>query len=328
MGELRKVQRTQTGTFFVSLPHSWACRCGLQKGFVVSIMESGDGKLLLDAKHDAEPSLSTVVSRPGPYLSREIIGDYLLGFDVIRVEAKENISFEIREIVKKAVSNLIGLEIIEEDFSSITLQCLLELSGFPPEKIMRRGYAIAAGMHRDVINAFITGDLTIAKNVIARDDESNRLYFLLVRILRTLVQNSSLSQKLGVSPRECLDYRLAGSLVEAIGDECVRIAQMTVELEGKKLDKTLCKLFLKFQATCFESHENAVRAFFSSDITLAEKVRSMHEEIEKRYSEIEESARVQSLDIVPQILSIATFLRRIYGHSVDIADLAVPRANH
>jgi phosphate uptake regulator len=54
MGELRKVQRTPTGTFFVCLPRSWAEEHGLKKGVLVSLDETGDGKLLIDPKYDAE----------------------------------------------------------------------------------------------------------------------------------------------------------------------------------------------------------------------------------------------------------------------------------
>lgn len=325
MGELRKVQRTPTGTFFVCLPRAWADRCNLQKGAVVSITESGDGKLFVDAKYDTEPSPRMAILKPGPFLGREIIGKYLLGFDIIRIEAKERISFDVRDTIKKTVSRLVGLEIIEEDYSNIVLQCLLEPSSFPPEKIMRRGYTIAAGMHRDIVNAFVSGDTQLAKSVIARDDESNRLYFLLVRILRTIIQNPSLSEKLGVSPIECLDYRLAASLVEAIGDECARVAMKTMELEGKKLGKDLCKLFLEFRTVCFEAHENALTAFLTGDMKLAEDVRDRRDKMEKMFSSIEEGARSQSLDVVPQILAAASFLRQIYEHSVDIADLVMPR---
>ncbi len=325
MSELRKVQRTPTGTFFVCLPRAWADRYGLQRGSVVAINETSDGKLLIDPKYGAEPSPRTITLKPGPYLSREILGKYLLGFDIIHVEAKERISFEVRDTVKKTVSRLIGLEIVEEDYSGIALQCLLEPSGFPPEKILRRNYAIVAGMHRDVVNSLVDGDLQLAKGVIARDDESNRLYFLLVRILRTIVQNPSLSEKLGVRPIECLDYRLAASLVEAIGDECVRVALKTVELKGAKLAEGLRKLFVDFHMACFEAHENALKAFLSGDVALAESVRGMREKIEKTFANIEKVARAQSLDIVPQILATASFLRQIYEHSVDVADLAVPK---
>jgi phosphate uptake regulator len=325
MSELRRVQRTSSGTFFVCLPKSWAQRCNLKRGVVVGISEGANGKLVIDAKYGSELLLKTVILEPGPLLGREIVANYLLGVDVIRVQGRERIGFEVREAVKSTVSGLIGLEIVEEDKSGIVLQCLLEPSGFPPEKILRRAYAIAAGMHRDVVNAFVEGEIQLAKSVIARDNESNRLYFLLVRILRTIIQNPSLSEKLGVGPIECLDYRLVASLVEAMGDECVRMAQKTVELKGAKPDKELGKLFTDFQALCFEAHEKALTAFLAADIDLAEKVRDMRKIVEKEFACIEGLAQAQSIDVVPRILAIASFLRQMYEHSVDISDLAVPR---
>jgi phosphate uptake regulator len=325
MSELRKVQRTPGGTFFVCLPKSWAEQYGLRKGSVLALSETDEGKLVVDAKHDIEPSPRVATLKPGPYLGREIIGEYLLGYDAIRVEGKDRISFETRDVIKNTVSHLVGLEIVEEDFASIVLQCLLEPSSFPPEKILRRGYTIASSMHRDVAKAFVDGDVALARSVMARDDESNRLYFLLVRILRTIIQNPSLSEKLGVSPIECLDYRLAASLVEAIGDECVRLSMKTVELNGEKLDQDPRKQFLTLHAVCFEAQEEALAAFLTGAIDVAEKVRAMRNKVEREFAKLEEVARAQSLDIVAQILSAASFLRQIYEHSVDIADLAVPK---
>ncbi|MGB9740429.1 MAG: PhoU domain-containing protein [Candidatus Bathyarchaeia archaeon] len=325
MSELRKVQQTPSGTFFVCLPKSWAERCSLQRGGIVALSETSDGKLLIDPQYSVEAPPRTITLKLGPYLSREVIGAYLLGYDIIRVESKERISFDVRENVKETATRLVGLEIVEEDYSKIVLQCLLEPSGFPPEKILRRGYAIVAGMHRDVVNAFIDGDIQAAKGVVARDDESNRLYFLLVRILRTIIQNPSLSDKLGVSPIDCLDYRLAASLVEAIGDECVRVALKTAELKGAKVAEELRKLFVDFHMLCFGAHENALKAFFDNDISIAEEVRNMRGKIEKVFTDIERVARSQSLEVVPQILAIASFLRQIYEHSVDIADLVMPK---
>ena len=325
MGEMRKVQRTPSGTFFVCVPKAWAKRHGLERGDIVAVNETSDGRLLIDPKYGVERAPRTITLGPGPYLNREIVGKYLLGFDIIRVEAEKRISFEVREVVKKTVNHLIGLEIVEEDYSGIVLQCLLDPSGFPPEKILRRGYAIAAGMHRDVVNALVDRDVHLARSVIARDDEVNRLYFLLVRILRTVLQNPSLSEKLGVRQIECLDYRLAASLVEAIGDECVRAALKTVELKDTKLTEDLKKLFVNFHMACFEAHENALKAFFAGDIDLAESVKGMREKVEKSLADVEKVARAQSLEVVPQILAVASNLRQIYAHSVDIADLVMPK---
>jgi phosphate uptake regulator len=323
MSELRKVQRTATGTFFVCLPRAWAEEHGLKKGGLVALDETGDGKLLIDPKYSAEqlPRVTTLTT--GPYLGREIIGHYLLGFDIIRIEAKEGIDFDVRNVVKATVGSLIGLEIVEENYSQIVLQCLLEPSGFPPEKILRRNYAIVAGMNRDVVNSFVDGDLQRAKSVIARDDESNRLYFLLVRILRTIIQNPRLSEKLGISPIECLDYRLAASLIEAIGDASVKIAAKTMELDGVKPSEELRKLLVGLQAICYDAHEQALKSFTNKDISLAEQVRNMHEKMEALFADIEAAAKVQPVEVMPQILAAASFLRQIYEHSVDLADLVV-----
>ncbi len=323
MGELRKVQRTPTGTFFVCLPRSWAEEHGLRKGTLVSLDETGDGKLLVDPKYNAEQLPRMATLNAGPYLSREIIGRYLLGFDIIRIEAKERIDFDIRNIVKKTVSSLIGLEIVEESYSQIVLQCLLEPSGFPPEKILRRNYAIVAGMSRDVANSFINGDLQLAKSVIARDDESNRLYFLLVRILRTIIQTPRLSEKLGVTSIDCLDYRLAASLIEAIGDACVQIAAQTIALNGNKPSGELQKLLVGLHAMCYDAHEQALKSFATKDIALAENVRIMQGKIEKSSADIEKVAQAQSVEVMPQILAASSFLKQIYEHSVDLADLVI-----
>lgn len=325
MSEIRKVQRTPSGTFFVTLPKSWAGNRGLKRGSIVSIKETNDGRLVVDPEHGVERPPRSITLGSGAYLSREIVGKYLLGFDIIRVEAKKRISLDVRNTVKKAANRLIGLEIVEEDYSGIVLQCLLDHSGLPPMKILHRGYAIACGMHRDVVNSLISGDIRIAESVMARDNEVNRLYFLLVRILRTVVQNPGLSEKLGVRPIDCLDYRLAGSLVEAIGDECVRIALKAINLHGAEFTEELKRSFIEFHEVCFEAQEDAMNAFFRGDVGIAEGIKDTRGKIEEIFTNIERITKAESLDIVPQILTVASIMRQIYEHSIDIADLVMPK---
>lgn len=325
MSTVRKIQCTPGGTFFVTVPKSWAERYGLKRGSIVAVDDASNGKLMIDAKYDTGPTPRSATLKVGPHLGRELIGEYLLGFDIIHVESKNRVTPEARDTVKSVVDGLIGLEIVEEDYSRIVLQSLLEPSGFPPEKILRRGYSIVAGMHRDAVNALIDGDLPLAKNVMARDNEGNRLYFLLVRILRTIVQNPSLSEKLGVTPIECLDYRLVASLVEGIGDKCVRIAQTAVEMKGMKLSEELKKMLIDLHTLCFGAHENALEAFLAANIDMAESVRAKSDKVNRAFVGIEKVAKAESLSIVPQVLAVSSFLREIYDHSVDLSDLAIPK---
>jgi phosphate uptake regulator len=324
MGELRKVQQTPTGTFFVCVPRAWAQQNGLKKGALVSVDVGSDGKLLVDAKYTVEPMPMVTSLNVGPYLGREIIGRYLLGYDCIDIVAKDRIDSAVRKVVKSTASSLAGLEIVEETSSKISLQTLMQQpSGFIPEKILQRNYAIVAGMIRDAANSFICGDVELAKNVTERDAESNKLYFLLVRILRTIIQNPRLSEKLGITPIECLDYRLAASLIEGIGDACVQVAAKTIVLNGVKLSGELQKLMIDLQSICFEAHEQALKSFVTKDISLAENVRNLRGKIDVTYTSIETVAKESSVDLMPHILAAGSFLRQIYEHSVDLADLVV-----
>ncbi|UCE96846.1 MAG: phosphate uptake regulator PhoU [Candidatus Bathyarchaeota archaeon] len=322
--ELRKVQRTVSGTFFVSLPKEWAERVGLSKGTALAMSESIDGQLCLFTQHDEERTHLGVVLKPSPYLSREIVGKYLLGYDEIRVEAKGRISSEERALIKETSNRVIGLEIVEEDFASIVLQSLLG-SASSPETILRREYNIASSMHRDAINAFLDGDFHLARNVIARDVETNRFYFLLVRTLRTLIQNPSLGEKWKIRSIDCLDYRLCASFVEAIGDRAGELACKTLALKDAEISREVSQLIGMFHSKVFESQEKALKAFFNRSVILAEEVKDVKVKIEAMLHEIESVVKKQPTEIVPIILAMASSIYRIFGHCVDIADLVMPR---
>lgn len=323
--DLRKIQRTGGGTFFVCLPKKWASRVGLDKSSVVALSETPDGRLILDAKYNIERVPEVAVVKPSTLLDREIMGKYLLGFDVIRVEARDRISSEDRERIKQASSRLIGLEIVEEDYSKIVMQCLLEPAAFPPDKILQREHSIASGMNRDAVTALVESDAHSAKNVVSRDIEVNRLYFLLVRILRTVIQNPGLSEKLGILPIDCLDYRLTASLVEAIGDQSVRLAEAAIDTKNAKIAKDLSQLMLRLHKVAFDTHENALKAMFTRDIGLAEALRNQRKDVEDLVNEIEATVHKGYSSIAPQMLTAATAMRQIYGHGVDIADLVMPK---
>ena len=324
--ELRKIQRTSGGTFFVCLPKDWAEKNGLKRGSTVSVFEAPDGRLIIDPKYDFETPLQTVVIKPSPFLERQIIGNYLLGYDIIEVESKGRISLADRELVKNVSSRLIGLEIVEENYSKIVLQSLLEPSSFPPEKILKREYSIASGMHRDAVTALIEGNPQSARNVIARDDEVDRLYFLLVRTLRKVIRYPRLGEKLGIKPIECLDYRLAASFIEDIGDRSVQIAESVIKLGEIGLPKDLVENLLRFHKIVYESHEDALKALFTHNDTLAESVRNKNKEVSKIFHEIEALAHSKPENIASTILTVAPSINQIYERSVDIADLVMPKA--
>jgi phosphate uptake regulator len=323
--ELRKIQRTRGGTFFVTLPKEWALKNGITRGSVVYTSVTSDGRLIIDPRYDLKHKPLAITIRPSPYLGREIIGKYLLGYDTIRISAKDRITMEQREIVKETVSKLIGLEIIEENHANIIIQCLLQPAALPPEKILRREYLISFGMFRDSMTAILQGDTQLARSVVARDNEVDRLYFLVVRILRTVIQNPRLSEKLEVFPIDCLDYRLTASLVESVGDQATQIAEHAIELEGIKLPEKIIAALRSLHESVNEAYQDAVAAFFSRSISLAESVREKEEKTKVLCEEAESACTGLPAEAYQRVISVISLIGRVYDHSVDISDLTIPR---
>jgi len=113
--ELRKLQRTPDGTYLVTIPKAWAKRVGLEQGSVVSYEERQDGRLLLSPRIDEERPPLEVILEASPFVRREIIERYLLGYDIIRIQSKDSLSPETRDEVRKTTKRLVGLEVLEED---------------------------------------------------------------------------------------------------------------------------------------------------------------------------------------------------------------------
>ncbi len=197
--ELRKLQRTPDGTFLVTIPKAWAKRVGLGAGSVVSYEERQDGRLLLSPKIDEERAPLEVVLDASPFVRREIIERYLLGYDIIRVQSKDSFSPDIREEVRRTTKRLVGLEVLEEDSKRIVLQCLVEPSLLNPERILRRLEMLSMPMQLDSVQAFVASNGALAKGVVERDEEVDRWYFLLVRLVRAAISDTYLLEKIKVS---------------------------------------------------------------------------------------------------------------------------------
>jgi len=322
--ELRRVQETG-GTFLVSLPRNWAKRSGLIKGSILAIVEREDGCLIVDPQYKLEKSVEVATIAPSPYLEREITGKYLLGFDTIKIEGKNRLPPDVSERARETVRRLIGLEIVEEDAYRIVLQCLLDPSSFPPEKILRREYLFASSMHKDALATLVEEDVPLAKGIVERDDEVDRLYFLIVRLLRTAVLNPRLSEKMDLAPIECLDYRLVASHIESIGDHSCEIARNIIEFAGTSLPKEVLQPLRRLGELSYEMHQNAIHAIFSKSLDPMGKVLEANIIARDIIRELDELFSGKPSRVISYASAVASALNRICNYSVDLADLVMPR---
>ena len=238
--EIRRVQEIG-GTCMVSLPKKWVRGLGIKKGSTLAIEMGREGALVIYPFRKERGPKYVEIRYPlssQSQLFNEMVAAYLSGYEVIKVKGVVRIDYRDREVIKDVARRLIGLEIVEEDATSITIQFLIEASSLNPKRLFTRMHVITRGMYTDAVSSIIDKDGELARVVIERDDEVDRLYFLLVRLLRSVALDPSLGVEVGLSPIDCLDYRVASGILEGVGDLSVQLAELwDVNIKNKEVLK-------------------------------------------------------------------------------------------
>ncbi len=323
MVNIRTLQQTggkSGSSFLVILPKDWVVRQKLSKGDPVVVAEREDGCLIIDPRLPKAGETRSTTAEIEHNLRWEITSRYLLGFDEIRIVSKDPITNEQRDELKHIIKRFVALEVIEEDDHQIVLRCLVDPTTLPVSTAMRRMNLITTRMIEDALNAYFEGIQKDAEEIIQRDDEVDRLFFLIVRELRSAVQYPRMSELMKITPVEALDYRLAAQYIERIADLAVDIAQRVEE----PLEKKLVKKLQLIGDTVKEMLADSVNNLFKFDSKKVTKV------IEAEKWLIDETAKLRQEIVTtpngqPQTqLYVVDSLLRMGEAAKDIADLALP----
>jgi phosphate uptake regulator len=177
-------------------------------------------------------------------------------------------------------------------------------------------------MQSDSINAFLDGDVSLAVEVIERDVEVNRLYFLIVRMLKIMVNDKREMSYL--KSTACLDWRMIATYSEDLGDtsvEFARIVKQYPQLRDTLSSDTLTKISRLSELTT-DVLDQSLACFFEQNGQGAEQLKGrirrqltvIHEEIE---SEISRLAK----EDVWKLSYLLNFLRDLRETAIDIGDL-------
>jgi len=306
----------------ISLPSQWVKSNKLKKGNIVPIDVNRDNSISIFPSDDALDETKEVAIQYSATsmdsLVNQVYGAYLLGYDIIRIKAGPQISFDDADRIKKAMRKLVGLEIVDEDGFNISAQFLLDANTLDAEKILRRMSSIVAGMYRDMLEAIKKKEGSIKRVISGRDDEVDRQYFLLVRLIRSAMMDQKLAGKLNLSNIDILDYRIAANLLESAGDYIVDLAASIQDLSKIKLVDEIAEA----GALVEKMQEKSVAAFVnknrSESIVVVRTYEKFHEIIEsiKDVSATAESAIT--------LLNMTHSMDKIARCWVDVADLVKP----
>ena len=313
------------GSFLVSIPKDWAKRNRVSKGDTVVVEELSERRLVvrpIEKEEGAPREVEVEYPREDlTYVINDVTGAYLLGYDIIRVQGRTVMTREDRERLKSTIGRLIGLEIIDEDSKKMTLQFLLEPIGLTPERIARRMMGMIEGMIKDAVEGVAARDPKLLALVAERDDELDRLYFLLVRAVRTAAMNQEVAQRYGLTPVEILDYRVLATFLESVGDTIAELSKkLAEELPSKDVSTDLVGGLKKL-----ESMESlALQSFLARKVSRSRgaylQMASLSNEVSEFSNRISRRPDAKAGDSVELI----GLLRRASRIFVDISDLSAP----
>jgi phosphate uptake regulator len=326
--EIRRVQVTGGASFVVTVPKDWAEGQGIKKNDPVGLIVQPDGTLLITKRITEDPVQrvkvidSSTITDPA-YLFRLLIGSYITGFTTIRIITKQRFPPFVRTIVRDFTQMTIGQEVVEETDTVIAIKDLLNPSEMPFDNTIKRMFVIVKNMHQDAIVALETHNRTLAQDVINRDTDADRLNWLIARQTNMLMQNASLSRKMGISPGLAMHYYMLSRIIERVGDHAVRIAEHSLPIIDVDFDKKFMNAIKKSSAMSLEIFERSIVTFFNADMKEAHRNIESIMELENICGEINNMVLKQDTLVALNIAYISESIRRAGEYAGDISETVI-----
>ncbi len=319
----RKVQKTGGSTYFVTLPKEWATGIGISQGSVVTLMPNDSGALLLVPDTLPERNRCTIDLEDWGFerLQREIISRYIAGFDTILIRG-ERIRPEQRRNVRTIAQGLVGLEIFEETQQTVDLHALVNVRDSPVDKTLGRVVDITRAMLGDAVVAFCQHDEELARDVMERDSDIDRLVLLVARQFSLLLRDLLLEEDFGLSRIQFLHFHEVADQVERVADHAVKISEATLALDTAVVPPTAKEITARAEDST-RIFERAVRSFVDRDAELANGVLEAREHSEELFSITRRTASEKQPEAASSISIVLDSLLRIREYGFNIAENAL-----
>ncbi|MHA1147187.1 MAG: PhoU domain-containing protein [Promethearchaeota archaeon] len=326
--EIRKVQQTGGSSFIVSLPKEWIVKHGVQKNDSLGIISQPDGNLLVTPDPNSQETLKIKEIdvdeiKDYNYLFRLLIGTYIMGFNEINVISSKKIERFVRECVASFTKIVIGPEIFEETNNKIRIKDLLNPKEMPFETTIRRMYILVEGMHEDAITALKEGNKEKAEDIVQRDNEIDRLHWLIGRQTHIVLRDIILCQKMNITLEDAVHFQQVSRLLERIGDHAVKIATNVIYLIDYNISKVVIEKITKASKISMKLLEKSLDSWLQKDIILAnDNIESIQELIDA-CEEITGNFNNKDVESFVFIDNVLESVRRTGEYAGDISEIII-----
>lgn len=272
--ETRRLQRTGGTTFAVTLPKDWAVHHALKPGDLIGIAAESDGSLRvvnLQGRPGTKRRFHLEAGRMSEAaLARRLVAAYLAGFDVIEVRGASELSVAQKETTRRLAARLVGPEIVEETDTAVVLEDLLDPQDFDLLRGLKRIHVLVRGMVHDALGAVRSRDAKVIEDVRRRDDEVDRLYWLVLKQYYLILGDPLLGVRLGLDPKRALGKLLAARLLERIGDHAELIGVRGLALDVKRVPPDLLEKTQELGGAAVRIMDGAFQALLARDAAAAD----------------------------------------------------------
>jgi phosphate uptake regulator len=257
------------------------------------------------------------------YLLRRLIGAYISGYTSIKIKSSKRMPPPMRVIIRKFTQTTIGQEIVEETDTTITLKDLLNPTEMPFDKTIKRMHIIVKSMHEDAMHALEENDRKLAEDVVSRDNDVDRLHWLVARQHNIILRNVSLAEKMDTTLEISSICFLISRIIERIGDHVVRIAQNILNLVDDKLNKEIVERIHSASELSLDIFNKSIGAFFRRDIKASNENIDSVSRLESLCEEINTLALQQIGVTAISIGYIVESIRRVGEYAEDISEIVI-----
>lgn len=329
--EIRRVQKTGASTMTVSLPKSWVNDNSIKAGDPVMVKVMPDGTVTIDPRMNQEKAESRKViwvdsDESKEHLTRKLIGAYLAGYNVIEIRSKERLEYDLKHAVKELSRMVIGPEVIEETSNTVVLHDLSDPVELPQEKCVRRMHLIVNSMHKDAVLALNEADEALARDVIERDSDVDRLYWMAVKQYNLIMKDRKLSEKIGVDIYEGMTLLLVARGMERIGDHAEKIARNVINAIQAKAKFGDMAEISDLSSRSLSVLERSMESFFKMDIGSANLIIDEAEKLVQECQNLSSTIRLPSNVSAVTTTSVLDSIVRTTMYAMDIAEIAINAA--
>jgi phosphate uptake regulator len=326
--EIRKVQITGGSSYVITLPKEWAESLHIRKNDPLGLIVQPDGTLLV-TKEITDVSLQRVKRfdvtniREPTFLFRMLIGSYISGYTTIEVVSKTRLPASVRMVVRDFTQMTIGPEVVEETDTSIVLKDLLNPIEMPFENTIKRMYVIVKNMYLDALNVLETKNQELAKDVISRDNDVDRLHWLIARQTHVVLKNANIARKMAITPGKVINNYIISRIIERIGDHAVKWADNAKKITDQKLDDGILDAIRAASTLSLSMFDKSIVSFFQGEMVEAHKNIERVGELETLCEEINGLAKKHDPEVAVPLRYIAESIRRSGEYAADISETVI-----